>query len=91
MKKRSSLLVLIFILIAIPLYPFLARGEASEEVSRSRAKDGEEQEIIRILHILENYDLIKSMDLYENIDEIKKHKNKKDGSGLEAGEKGKEK
>ena len=57
---------------------------AAKEGSKKDTVPGEdEQEMIEILGILENYDLIDSIEMYSNMDEIKKI-NVKD-AGEEAG------
>jgi len=48
--------------------------------------DDEERQIVQMLDMLENYDLIRSLEMYMNMNDIEMMNSEDKGSGKEAGE-----
>jgi hypothetical protein len=48
--------------------------------------DDEERQIVQMLDMLENYDLIRSLEMYMNMNDIENMNREDKGSGNEAGE-----
>ncbi len=66
---KMYLRLIMCILTAIITYTVPALGETQEPGEKNESPGGEE-EIIEMLDMLEKYDLLKSMEMYSNMDEL---------------------
>ncbi len=81
MKRKGKSIILSVILMTSVLYSSLVRGESKGGNNGKQTLTDEEQEIVEMLDILEEYDFLSSIDLYMNIDEIEKMQKTNNTSG----------
>lgn len=85
MRIQIIIFFFVFVLTSAPMTPPILRGESDGSNLLSDEKTKEERKIIEMLDMLENYDLIKSMQMFSNMDEIKNINTNE--AGNEAGKK----
>ena len=75
MDLRIIIIIFVVCLTTGPLSPAIAK----EGAEKHDTPNEEEQEMIEMLGILENYDLVDSIEMYSNMDEIEKINDKEAG------------